>query len=457
MKKYFPRLLSLLLLCPILLSLFPFQAAAEETDLKLFCTNAILVDANYGEILYEDNAYEKAYPASLTKVLTALLVIEAIEEGTLTADAMVTADDTSQQGMVAGASTANIKVGETLSVEELLYCLLLPSANEAANILAEAVCGDVASFIELMNQRARELGCTGTHFANTHGLHDDDHYTTAYDICLFTREALKHDLIREVVGTSVYTVPATNLSEPREFYNTNALLSNWHYMGYVYDKAIGVKTGTTPEAGRCLVSAAVDGDEYLIAVILGAEPAVREDGSTDLKQFSESTALLKWGFRNFQRTTISQEDTPVAAVNVTLSQDANQVLVKPVGTLERTLPVDMDLEAIEPTISLFQDTVEAPVKEGQVMGTMTLTYDGEVFGTLDLVATTSVDRSELLYRQEQIRQFFANSGTKLILAAVLVVAVLVLLRLLVFRKRRRYRAGAGAGGRRGSYHGRRRR
>ena len=319
------------------------------------------------------------------------------------------------------------------------------------------MCGDVASFIELMNQRARELGCTGTHFANTHGLHDDDHYTTAYDICLFTREALKHDLIREVVGTSVYTVPATNLSEPREFYNTNALLSNWHYMGYVYDKAIGVKTGTTPEAGRCLVSAAVDGDEYLIAVILGAEPAVREDGSTDLKQFSESTALLKWGFRNFQRTTISQEDTPVAAVNVTLSQDANQVLVKPVGTLERTLPVDMDLEAIEPTISLFQDTVEAPVKEGQVMGTMTLTYDGEVFGTLDLVATTSVDRSELLYRQEQIRQFFANSGTKLILAAVLVVAVLVLLRLLVFRKRRRYRAGAGAGGRRGSYHGRRRR
>lgn len=148
-----------------------------------------------------------------------------------------------------------------------------------------------------------------------------------------------------MVGTSVYTVPATNLSEPREFYNTNALLSNWHYMGYVYDKAIGVKTGTTPEAGRCLVSAAVDGDEYLIAVILGAEPAVREDGSTDLKQFSESTALLKWGFRNFQRTTISQEDTPVAAVNVTLSQDANQVLVKPVGTLERTLPVDMDLEA----------------------------------------------------------------------------------------------------------------
>ena len=455
MKKY--RLSSLLVTFVLALTLLaPFSALAAAAP-HITSRHAVLMDANYGEILYEKAAREKAYPASITKVMTALLVSEAIDRGELSQDQMITVSSTSQFDLSADGSTANLKPGEVISVKDLMYCLLLPSANEAANILAEAVCGNVASFIELMNQRARELGCTGTHFANTHGLHDDDHYTTAYDICLFTREALKHDLIREVVGTSVYTVPATNLSEPREFYNTNALLSNWHYMGYVYDKAIGVKTGTTPEAGRCLVSAAVDGDEYLIAVILGAEPAVREDGSTDLKQFSESTALLKWGFRNFQRTTISQEDTPVAAVNVTLSQDANQVLVKPVGTLERTLPVDMDLEAIEPTISLFQDTVEAPVKEGQVMGTMTLTYDGEVFGTLDLVATTSVDRSELLYRQEQIRQFFANSGTKLILAAVLVVAVLVLLRLLVFRKRRRYRAGAGAGGRRGSYHGRRRR
>ena len=205
-------------------------------------------------------------------------------------------------------------------------------------------------FVQLMNEKAAELGCTNTHFTNPHGLHNADHYSTARDIYRMSKQAMTHATFREIVSTGRYTVPATNLSEPREFYNTNALLSNWHYMGYVYDKAIGVKTGTTPEAGRCLVSAAVDGDEYLIAVILGAEPAVREDGSTDLKQFSESTALLKWGFRNFQRTTISQEDTPVAAVNVTLSQDANQVLVKPVGTLERTLPVDMDLEAIEPTI-----------------------------------------------------------------------------------------------------------
>ena len=457
MKKN--RFFAWLLLVPVVLSLFVPLPAAALDEPEVYCTNAVLLDANYGDVLYDKDAYEKAYPASTTKVMTALLVMEALEEGTLTAQTPVTAGETRMQGIPSGNGyvTANLKLGEVLTVEQLLYCLLIPSAADAANVLAVAVDGTIEDFVDHMNRKAGELGCQNTHFTNTSGVHNEDHYSTAYDLALILNAALEYDLFRTIIKTAVYTVPATNLSEPREFYNTNALLSNWHYMGYVYDKAIGVKTGTTPEAGRCLVSAAVDGDEYLIAVILGAEPAVREDGSTDLKQFSESTALLKWGFRNFQRTTISQEDTPVAAVNVTLSQDANQVLVKPVGTLERTLPVDMDLEAIEPTISLFQDTVEAPVKEGQVMGTMTLTYDGEVFGTLDLVATTSVDRSELLYRQEQIRQFFANSGTKLILAAVLVVAVLVLLRLLVFRKRRRYRAGAGAGGRRGSYHGRRRR
>ena len=249
MKKY--RLSSLLVTFVLALTLLaPFSALAADAP-HITSRHAVLMDANYGEILYEKAAREKAYPASITKVMTALLVSEAIDRGELSQDQMITVSSTSQFDLSADGSTANLKPGEVISVKDLMYCLLLPSANEAANILAEAVCGDVASFIELMNQRARELGCTGTHFANTHGLHDDDHYTTAYDICLFTREALKHDLIREVVGTSVYTVPATNLSEPREFYNTNALLSNWHYMGYVYDKAIGVKTGTTPEAGRC--------------------------------------------------------------------------------------------------------------------------------------------------------------------------------------------------------------
>lgn len=454
MRKYrpFPALLITLLMLSLLL---PFTGLALD-DVEVTARHAILVDANYGEVLYEKAAREKAYPASITKVMTALLVAEAIERGDLSVSDMITVSTTSQEGLHANGSTANLKPGEVISVQDLMYCLMLPSANEAANILGEAVCGDVPTFVAQMNQRARELGCTGTHFANTHGLHDDDHYTTAYDIYLFTREAMSHDLIRKVVSTSSYTVEATNLSAPRTFYNTNALLSNWHYTGYVYDKAIGVKTGTTDEAGRCLASAAENGDDYLIAVVLGAEPGVKANGNQDLRQFSESAALLKWGFKNFKRTTISQSDTPVATVAVSLSQQADEVLVKPVGEITRTLPVDMDLDAIETNVSLFSESVTAPVEEGQVMGTMTLSYEGEVYGTLDLVATTSVERSELLYKQEQIRQFFEHSGTKLILGAVLVIGVAVLLRLLVFRKRRRYRSSSGTGSRQGGYGGKRR-
>ena len=456
MKKYFFRLFSLLLTCPILLSLFALPAAAEETDLNLFCTHAILMDANYNEILYEDSAYEKAYPASLTKVLTALLVIEAIEEGTISADTMVTAGDTTNQGMVAGASTANIKVGETLSVEELLYCLLLPSANEAANILAVAVDGSIEAFVEHMNRRAGELGCKGTHFTNPNGLHEDDHYTTAYDLALMMMKALEYDLFRTIIGSVSYTVPATNMSEERLIYNTNGLISNWYYSGYVYDKCIGGKTGTTDQAGRCLVSAAEDGDTLLVSVILGSGPMEQEGYDQPRQgQLVESARLLKWGFSNFKRVTITQSDEPVAKVAVTLSRQADEVNLKPQGSITRTLPKDMDLEQIETRITIPYESVEAPVEEGQVLGTMTLSYEGEVYGTLDLVAVTSVERSDLLYKKQQFIEFFQNTWVRLILIVLALVVIAVVLKLFVFRKRRRYRAGVG-GRRRGNYRGSRR-
>lgn len=449
MKKYriLSALLTVLMLSTLLLPFSAFAAPAPEVSAR----HAILMDANYDEVLYEKAAREKAYPASITKVMTALLVAEAIDQGKLTADTMVTASAAALSNLHADGSSANIKEGETLSVRDLLYCLLLPSANEAANILAEAVSGNVDTFVALMNQRAQELGCTGTHFANAHGLHAEDHYTTAYDICLFTKAALSHDLVLEVMGTKVHTTAASNMAEPRKFYNTNALLSNWHYIGYVYNKAIAGKTGTTDEAGRCLVSAAVDGEEYLISVVMGV-PLKNEDGTNNLTHFVSSKELLQWGFANFKRTTISKGDTPVAQVAVTLSQEADYVMVKPVGEFSRTLPVDMKMEDIESNITLFSETVEAPVEAGQELGIMTLSYDGEVYGTLDLVAVNSVERSEFLYRKAQVIDFFSHSGTKLILGTVLLLLVIVILRLFVFRKRRR----PTSAGRRGGYRGRRR-
>ena len=455
MKKY--RFFSALMAVVLSLALLPAPAAALD-DPDIQAQHVILLDGNYDEVLYDKAGEEKAYPASITKVMTALLVMEAIDAGQMTADTMITASETSQQGLSIYGSTQNIKPGETMSVKDLLYCLLVPSANEAANILAEAVDGSVEEFVAHMNRKAGELGCQGTHFVNPHGLHSDDHYTTALDLAHIVKAAMEYDLFRQIVYTSVYETAATNMSGPRTFYNTNGLITQWRFRGYLYDKAIGVKTGSTDEAGYCLASAAQDGDDYLIAVVLGAQMLTDEKGNiTDRQQFSESKRLLKWGFANFQRTTITKGDSPVASVKVTLSREREDVMVRPVGSIERTLPRDLDQEQIESRITLFGQSVEAPVTAGQVLGTMTLTYDGQVLGTLDLVADTDVSRSELLYKKAQFLAFWHSMGGKLVLAAVIVV-VCVLVWLLAFRRRRRpgRRSYAGSAQGRGNYRGGRR-
>lgn len=455
MKKCrFPALFAAVTL---LVTLFlPMSAAALE-DPGLTCRNAILLDATYDEILYDKGGRDKVYPASITKVMTALLVLEAVDAGQLTLQTPITATAEALE-VPEGSSTAKIQVGDTYTVEQYLYCLLLPSGNEVAQILAIAVDGSVDAFVDRMNQRAEELGCEGTHFANPHGFHDPDHYTTAYDITRFMKAAMEYDLFQTILTSPNYTLPANGVSEERIIRNTNALTSNWTYTQYLYGPGTGGKTGTTDEAGNCLVETAQEGDMSLISVILGAEEVELPDGKTDARQFSETIKLLEWGFDNFHRVTLSPEDTLVASVKVNLSSQADAVNVKPLGSVTRTLPKDIDLDKVEMTPSLFSEEVDAPVEAGQVLGTLVIKYEGTEYGTLDLVADTSVERSDFLYYKDQVETFFQNAGVKLVLAVVLILVVVVLLRVLVFRKRRRYRSGAGMGiGRRGHYSGRRRR
>ena len=450
MKKY--PFLSLLLLIPMALSLLSPVSAAGKEDLNLFCSYAVLLDANHGEILYDMGANQRAYPASITKVMTALLVMEAIEYGQLSPDTVVTVNQSAVENIPIEYVVGSFKPGETISIEELLYCMLLESDCDASNILAEAVDTTVEDFVAHMNRKAGELGCHGTHFTNTYGLHNENHYSTAYDLALIMQAALEYDLFRTVIKTPSHKVPATNLSGERFFYNKNALISNLYYEGYVYDKCIGGKTGTTDDAGRCLVAAAEDGDELLISVVLGSGP-MQVPGDEKLKQgqFRESKRLLEFGFDNFHRVTITKDSEPVTTVKVTMSRQADEVNLKAQGSIVKTLPKSMDLDDIESRISLFADEVEAPVEAGQVMGTMTLFYEDEVYGTLDLVAVTSVERSDLLYKKEQFFAFWQSSGVKLVLAVAFMLAGIVILRLLVFRKKRRPRAGAARN--RGNYRG----
>lgn len=453
MKKY--RFPSILLLLSLVCSLLCLPAGATE-ELELHCTNAILIDANYDEILYEKNAYDKAYPASMTKVMTALLTLEAIEDGTISESTMVTVSDFAARKDFPDESTANLKSGEQMSVKDLLYCLLLPSANDAAKALAEHLGGSVDDFAQMMNQRARELGCQNTNFINPHGLHDDNHYTTAYDIALMFMQAMEHDLFLEIIATPSYTAAATNLSKERYFFNTNGLISNLYYLGHVYDKCIGGKTGSTTEAGRCLVSAAEDGDKLMISVIMGSGP-IEVDGNTRQGQFTESKKLLEYGFNNFRRVTISRPDEPVDKIAVTLSRDADEVMVKPQGSLTLTLPKSINEEDIQSEITLFSDSVEAPVAEGQVLGSMRLYYEDREFGELDLVAVTAVERSELLYKKMQFLNFMDEYGMRLAIGIVLAIVLIVVLIFLLRRSRRRtYRSSRRRGGYHSNYRGSRR-
>ena len=271
-------------------------------SLHIDAAAAILVDADTGEVLYEQDSHTQRYPASITKVMTCLLTVEAIDRGELALTDMVTVSSNLHSGIGEGGSTADIQAGEIISVEDLLYSALLPSANEACNVLAETVAGDIASFVELMNQRAAELGMEDTHFANTHGYHDADHYTSAYDISLMCIEAMKHPTFREIVSSPNHTMAATNIhTQTRIIRSTNALVSNWTVREYYYSEATGIKTGSTPEAGYCLASSATRGDRSLIAVVMGGTD-YRENAQTNY--FTESRRLLEFGFDNFQVVTI---------------------------------------------------------------------------------------------------------------------------------------------------------
>ncbi|MBQ8800812.1 MAG: D-alanyl-D-alanine carboxypeptidase [Clostridium sp.] len=453
MKKY--RFSSILLVLATLMSLLCLPAGAAEDELDLYCTNAVLIDVNYDEVLYEKNAYDKAYPASMTKVMTALLTLEAIEAGSLTLDTMVTVSENAARKDFSNESTANLKAGEQMSVKDLLYCLMLPSANDAAKALAEHVGGSVDTFAQMMNDRAAQLGCKNTHFINPHGLHNTQHYTSAYDVALMFMAAMEHELFLEIIATPSYTAAATNISAERFFFNTNGLISNLYYSGHTYDKCIGGKTGSTDEAGRCLVAAAEDGDKLMVSVIMGSGPIEQPDGRSRQGQFDESKRLLEYGFNNFRRVTISRPDEPVDKVAVTLSRDADEVMVKPIGSVTLTLPKSINENDIQSEITLYSDTVEAPVEEGQVLGTMRLFYEDQDYGELELVAVTGVERSELLYKKMLFVNFMEEYGVRL---AVGIVAAIVLILLLVFllrRKRRRYRSTRHRGSHR-NYRGSRR-
>lgn len=452
------RILSVFLLFMLLFTLSAPMAAAEGPapleDPDILAKAALLVDAETGSVVYAKNEHQELYPASLTKIMTALLTLEAIDQGNLSLEQEVTASASALEGLASDGSSAGIKVGETMTVEHLLYCMLVVSANEACDILAETVSGSVDAFVTAMNAKAAELGCENTNFVNPNGLHDARHYTSAWDLYLITKAAMAYPEFMKICDTADVVIPATNLSEERHLYTTNYLLSSWRVIGYRNKEAHGIKTGSTSEAGHCLVSSSVRGSLHFISVVLGAE-RVEENGVGNVRSFSETTRLFNWGFDNFSCRTVLKADEIVKEAAVSLSK-VDHVTVHPAQEVEILLPNNLTAEDLERTVVL-EDPVEAPVTEGQVLGTLELSYDGQIYASVDLLALNDVEASRLLVFWRNVELFFAKPVVRVIfiVLAVLIIA-LILWKLTLGRRRYRYGRSVGRSGG-SSYRGRRRR
>ena len=455
------RFFSVFLLVSLVMSLWavPF-ASADGTDgpvlpedPDILAKAALLVDANTGEVVYAKNEHQELYPASLTKIMTALLTLEAVDAGKLTMDQPLTATATALSGLSSDGSSAGIKVGETMPVRDLLYCMLVVSANEACDVLAEAVSGSVNAFVSAMNDKAAELGCENTHFANPNGLHDPQHYTSAWDMYLITKAAMEYPDFMTICDTAATTIPATNMSGERNLYTTNHLLSNWRVIGYRNTEAHGIKTGSTDAAGHCLVSSATRGSLSFISVILGAD-RVEENGVGNIRSFSETTRMFNYGFDNFTYKTIVEEKEVIQEVPVSLSK-IDHVTVHPAKDIEVLLPKVLGAGDLERTITL-EEPVEAPVEKGQKLGTMTLSYDGVTYATVDLLASFDVEASKLMTFWRDVKAFFAKTSVRVgLIVLVVLIVVLVLCKLLFGRRRYRYGRSVSRRGS-GNYRGRRR-
>ena len=458
MKKN--RFLSLLLAALMTLALVCPALALE--DPQPHARAAIVVYGDTNEVLYDLNAHERMYPASVTKIMTSLVVLDAVDAGEISLNTPVTVSAWAVD-LPLGSSNADLKAGEVLTIEQLLYCDLLPSGNDACNVLSEAVAGNAENFAARMNDKAQELGMEDTHFTNPHGLHDPEHYTTAYDVYLMAHAAMENELFRTIVRSPSYTIAATNLQEERTIYSTNAFLSSFFVTGQLYSKAIGIKTGNTDEAGRCLASAAVDElGRTFYCVVLGSEAVTDETGKRDYKHLSESKRLLEWAFQNFSRVTLLDQDTEdvMREVAVSLSDEGDYVLAQPVGEITATMPSDYDPKKAELHFDLPTEPIEAPIAAGDKLGTVTLTYEGQEYGTLDMVAADSVARSEFLYTVQQIELYWGKWWVKAaVIGGVALVLLLVLYIAVIRPKKRRAKrySYSGGGSRRGRPHYRGRR
>ena len=354
--------------------------AESNTDLGLNAKSAILMEESTGNILYESNPDERLPIASVTKVMTMLLIMEAVDSGKISLDDMVTV---SENAMSYGGSTMFLETGEQLTVNDMLKGIAVASANDGCVAMAEHLAGSESAFVDMMNEKAKELGMENTHFMNTNGLDEDDHYSSARDVAIMSRELMKHETIFNYTSIWMDTLRGGKF----QLANTNKLIR-------FYDGANGLKTGSTSKALCCLSAAAKRNDMQLIAVVLGAP--------TSAERFASAKSLLDYGFANYAVNTqiTAGDEVQKIAVEKGVDKEVGVVAGDSCSTLVKKGQEDNITKEIK-----IDETITAPIEAGQKIGTMTISRDSEVIADIDLNASSAVEKKGIGLI---IKDFFAT-------------------------------------------------
>lgn len=402
---------------------------------------AVLINLDKDVIVYEKNPTKKMYPASLTKIMTAIVVLDHVKDldNTTFEAPLVVFDDLYGKN----PSSVGYSRGEIITATDLMYSMLMASACESAGILAYHVGGEsIPNFIDMMNQKAAEIGCTGTNFTNPHGLYDDNQYTNAYDMALIAKYAVdNYPKFVEIATTTEYTLSATNKHEEswQTIYHTNAMTRKG---SFYYEPARGIKTGTLDESGRNLVAmASRDGNNYLL-ITMGA-PMYNADGTKANEQYTDHENIFEWAFNTFSYEKILNSSEEITEIPVKLGDNAEHVILVPSEDFYAIWPNTLDSANIKKEINTdgYVDSdgaLTAPIEKGQIIGTYTLSLSGETLCTVNLVARDSVELSQLDYNIMKAKAFVDSIWFKLaVIIAVILIAIYVIVYILATKKRRR--------------------
>lgn len=371
------------------------SAITYNYDQEIESDTVLVVNMDTGIPVLEKNANEIRYPASLTKIMTYIVVAENIEDFHNTRIEVKKELMDSLLGTGSSVSGIDQKVGQKVTVIDLVHCLMVSSGNDAALVLADYVGGgSIEKFVEMMNAKAKELGCENTHFVNPHGLHDEDHYSTAYDLYKITSYALTLPLFSEVTDTATYYCEGDDYP----LTTTNSMIDVNRGGDYYYTYAKGVKTGSTDAAGRCIITTAIaDGYAYM-CICMGAP----YQGSDHNGAMTDAKKMLRWALLDLDLVRMLTTETPVCEVDVNFTSSDKTVLLYPAETVNTILPETHDPEdvTVEPSIP---ESVDAPLKKGDVIGSATVYYQGEAVQSVELVVNEDIEKSDFAYAMHMFK------------------------------------------------------